>query len=84
MRQNKIEDAAVIAHGGVFMGLLSSFVMPRTDMASWAIGNGTGYTVSMSTALWMRDNIIEVVGTVPNGARVGQDPRVIESLGVQI
>ena len=82
MTQNRITEAAVIAHGGVFMAMLSAFVYPRAPMGQWALANGSGYTVRMSTELWMRDQIIEVVGNVPNGFTPGRDPRVLKSLGV--
>lgn len=84
MTQNRIAEAAVIAHGGVFMGLLSAFVMPRVSMGEWALGNGAGYTVRMSTALWMRDRVIEVIGSVPQGLPAGRDPRVMSSLGITL
>lgn len=84
MTQNRITEAAVIAHGGVFMGLLSAFVMPRASMGEWALGNGAGYTVRMSTALWMRDRVIEVIGSVPQGLPAGRDPRVMSSLGITL
>ncbi len=84
MTQNRITEAAVISHGGVFMGLLSSFVMPRAPMGEWALGNGAGYTVRMSTALWMRDRVIEVIGSVPVGLPAGRDPRVMGSLGITL
>lgn len=82
MTQNHITEAAVIAHGGVLMGLLSAFAMPRRPMGEWAISNGCGYTIRMSTQLWMRDQIVEVLGPVPEGCRSGQDDRVKASLGV--
>lgn len=82
MTQNRITEAAVIAHGGVLMGLLSAFAMPRRPMGSWALGNGGGYTVRMSTELWMRDQIFEVGDPVPRGFVPGNDPRVKKSLGV--
>lgn len=84
MTQNRIAEAAVIAHGGVFMGMLSAFVMPRVAMGEWALSNGTGYTVRMSTALWMRDHVIEVIGGVPVGMPTGRDPRVMGSLGITL
>lgn len=83
MTQNHITEAAVIAHGGVFMSMLSAFAMPRRSMGEWALSNGSGYTVRMTTELWMRDQIIEVIGTVPHGFTAGRDPRVMKSLGVK-
>ena len=82
MTQNRITEAAVIAHGGLFMSMLAAFVMPRAPMGQWAISNGSGYTIRMSTDLWMRDRIIEVVGSVPEGFTPGRDPKVLKSLGV--
>lgn len=83
MTQRKITEAAVVAHGGVFMGLLSAFAMPRRSMGEWALSNGSGYTVIMSTEMWMRDQIIQVAGTVPQGFSAGNDPRVLKSLGIK-
>lgn len=83
MTQNRITESAVIAHGGVFMGLLSAFAMPRMPMGEWALGNGTGYTIRMSTALWMRDQAVEVIGGVPIGFPAGKDSRVLSSLGIK-
>lgn len=83
MTQNRITEAAVIAHGGVFTSMLSAFAMPRRSMGEWALSNGSGYTVRMSTELWMRDQIIEVIGTVPQGFTAGRDPKVMKSLGVK-
>ena len=82
MTQNHITEAAVIAHGGVLMGLLSAFAMPRRPMGEWAISNGCGYSVRMSTQLWMRDQIIEVLGPLPEGRQSGQDDRVKAFLGI--
>ncbi|MFV0498034.1 MAG: histidine phosphatase family protein [Candidatus Fimivivens sp.] len=84
MTQNRITEAAVIAHGGVFMGLLAAFAMPRAPMGEWALGNGSGYTIRMSTGLWMRDQVVEVIGSVPQGLPAGRDPRVMGSLGIKL
>lgn len=82
MTQNKITDAAVITHGGVMMGLLSAYGMPRRPMQEWAVQNGAGYTASMSTQMWMRDHLFEVIGTLPTGFLAGGDPHVMDSLGI--
>lgn len=84
MTQNRITEAAIIAHGGVFMGLLSAFAMPRAPMGEWALSNGAGYTVRMSTALWMRDRVLEVIGSVPIGLPAGRDQQVMNSLGITL
>lgn len=83
MSQNQIHEAAIVSHGGLLMGMLSAFAMPRQPMGTWALGNGTGYTIRMSTQLWMRDQAVEVIGTVPAGCPVGQDAKVLQSLGIR-
>lgn len=81
MTQNGIKSAAVIAHGGVIMGLLSAFALPRLPLGKWAVGNCEGYTVSFNTQNWMRDGVFEVVGSIPEGREPGGNPWVMESLG---
>ena len=83
MTRRKIYESAVVTHGGVIMGLLSSFAMPRRPLHEWAVGNGQGYTLSMSTQLWMRDGIVEVTSSVPLGTRAGSDEKVMRSLGLK-
>jgi alpha-ribazole phosphatase len=80
MTQNAVTEAAVVTHGGVIMGLLSTFALPRLPMREWAVANGSGYTLRMSTALWMRDRVVEVAGAIPRGFAAGGDRRVIDSL----
>lgn len=82
MTQNRCKSAAVVAHGGVIMGLLSAFALPRLPLGRWAVGNCKGYTVAFNTQNWMRDGVFEVVGTVPKGCEPGGSPWVMESLGV--
>lgn len=82
MTQNRITEAAVIAHGGLFMSMLAAFVMPRAPMGEWALSNGSGYTIRMTTENWMRGQIIEVIGSVPYGFKPGRDPKVLKSLGI--
>ena len=83
MTQNAVGEAAVITHGGVIMGLLSTFAMPRLPLREWAVANGSGYTVRMSTGLWMRDSVVEVAGSIPKGFTAGSDKRVMDSLGTE-
>lgn len=82
MTRRRVTEAAVVTHGGVIMGLLSAFAMPRRSLREWAVSNGTGYTAAMSTGLWMRDRVVEVVAPVPAGFAPGADERVMRSLGV--
>lgn len=83
MNQRRITKAAVITHGGVIMGLMSAFALPRMSMGHWAVSGGSGFVVSMSTQMWMRDNSFEIIGTVPEGYKAGEDLSVMRSLGVE-
>ncbi|MEG2174199.1 MAG: histidine phosphatase family protein [Oscillospiraceae bacterium] len=82
MTQRHVREAAVITHGGVLMGMLSAFALPRRPLRDWAVSNGTGYTISMTTEGWMRDGIVQVKGPLPLGHPAGCDARVMDSLGV--
>ena len=82
MSEQGITKAAVVTHGGVIMGLMSAFAIPRLPMGRWAVSGGSGFAVSMTSQMWMRDNAYEVFDTVPNGFEVGNDPAVKRSLGI--
>ena len=83
MSQNHITEAAAVTHGGVLMSLLSRFAMPPRPMGEWAVANGCGYTIRTSIQMWMRDETFEIIGTVPEGVRVGQDPHAKRALGAK-
>lgn len=64
MTQNKYIEAAVICHGGVISGLLTQFGLPRAPQTQWRSNNISGFTISMSTQMWMSMGVFEVVGEV--------------------
>jgi len=68
MLRNNIEEAAVIAPGGVISALLASVGIPRRPVNNWPVGPGRGYTAYINSQLWMRDRLIEVVGIMPHGS----------------
>lgn len=83
MTRRKITSAAIVTHGGVIMGLLSSFALPQQHPSTWATSNGGGFAISMTTQMWMRDNGFEVLGHIPLGFSSGDDARVKASLGIK-
>lgn len=65
MMDGKMTNVAVITHMGVIMTLLAAIGLPRAPLHQWAVPNGTGYTLRMSTQMWMRDGMAEVSALVP-------------------
>lgn len=65
MNSRRLQDAVVITHGGVIMSLLAAIALPKHALHEWAVPNGTGYTLTFTTQMWMRDGCAEVTGAVP-------------------
>lgn len=65
MMEDKTANVAVITHVGVIMTLLAAIGLPRAPLHQWAVDNGTGYTLRMTTQMWMRDGAAEVSALVP-------------------
>lgn len=65
--KNGIAEAACVTHGGVIMSMLSQMGLPRKAPAQWMTDNGAGFTVQTSTAMLMRDHMVEAVAVVPAG-----------------
>ncbi len=82
MMANGITSAAVVAHGGVFMNILSSLCMPKRKPALWTVGNGRGYTIATSAQMWSRDKILEVYDSLPYNDDLTSVMRGYESLSV--
>ena len=68
MSDERMQNAAIITHGGVIMTLLSAVCLPRLPLHEWTVENGCGYTVLMTPQLWMRDRICEAVRRIPEPA----------------
>lgn len=66
--------AVIVAHGGTIMGILASYGIPHRHYMDWIVGNGRGYTLSITPSLWMRDKIAEVVAPLP----IGDTPTISE------
>ena len=81
MAQNQYRSAAVITHGGLIMSLFAMFAIPKGQMSAWAVDNGTGFTVSMTPQMWMRDQCFEAVARVPEGIPARANRWVIQSMG---
>lgn len=61
-------SAAVVSHGGVIMRLLNKYAIDENMMQhKWFVGNGCGYSVRITPAIWMRCQKFEVIGKVPFG-----------------
>ena len=67
MSQKGYTSAAIISHGVVMMRWLERFALPRLPFFRWSAGNGKGYTAMTNASMWMRDQMMEVVGVVPEG-----------------
>ncbi len=64
MTQNKYTEVAVICHGGVISGLLTQFGLPRAPQTQWRSNNISGFTIAMSTQMWMSMGVFEVIGAI--------------------
>jgi alpha-ribazole phosphatase len=62
-----ITSAAIFAHGGVIMSLLSIYEFSKKDFYNWIVSNGCGYSLRITPSLWMRDKVFEILGEVPPG-----------------
>ena len=58
-------SAVIVTHGGVIMTLLSIYGIPQANSFYWKMDNGFGYSVRISSLLWMRDKVVEVYDKSP-------------------
>ena len=63
--QSGITDAAVVAHGGTLMAILSTYGLPRAPFYDWLTEPGSGYSLRITPGLWMRSMVAEVYETIP-------------------
>lgn len=68
MMDEKLQNVAVITHGGVIMSLLAGIALPKRPLQQWMTPNGQGYTLLFTPQMWMRDGCAEVYGPVPLSA----------------
>ena len=65
MMEEKIQNVAVVTHGGVIMTLLAAIGLPKMPLHQWAVDNGCGYTLLFTPQMWMRDGCAEVFCHLP-------------------
>ena len=65
MMARSVTDAAVITHGGVIMGLLSMYGLPKRNPLAWTLESGRGYTAVTSSYLWGQGQLLEVMDPIP-------------------
>ncbi|MDR1755081.1 MAG: histidine phosphatase family protein [Eubacterium sp.] len=64
MMSEKITTAAVITHSGVIMNLLSGYGLPKGKPLEFALSQGEGFEIRMSTFLWGRGQAFEIIGKI--------------------
>ncbi len=75
MMNRSVTDAAVITHGGVIMGLLSMYGLPKRNPLAWTVDNGHGYTAVTSSYLWGQGQLLEVMDPIPYREEDSEYPR---------
>ncbi len=83
LAQNGISQAACITHGGVIMSMLSQKGLPRQAPSSWMCDNGCGFTLRADAGMIMRDELVEVMATLPGGYYGAQGEDVIRKYYVR-
>lgn len=66
--KGNISEAACVTHGGVIMAMLAQKGLPRQPLLNWQCEVGRGFSVQASAAMFMRDNMVEVTGSIPSGS----------------
>ena len=64
MMHEQITKAAVITHGGVIMNLCSGYGLPKGRPADFAIGQGECIEIALSTFLWQKGPVFEIIGRI--------------------
>lgn len=67
MLRNGLEQAACVTHGGVIMSMLAQRAMPKYVPEHWMADAGCGYELHITSEMFMRDGVAEVVEIVPYG-----------------
>ena len=60
-----ITTAAIVAHGGTLMSILSAYGLPRAQFYDWMTESGCGYSMRITPGLWMRSMVGEVYAKIP-------------------
>ena len=64
MMKEHISRAAVITHAGVIMNLLAGYGLPKGRPADFALEQGEGYAINLSTFLWQKGPVFEILGKI--------------------
>ncbi len=78
MMEMRISSVAVITHGGLIMNLLAAMGLPERKMVQWTALNGRGYTLLLTTQMWMRDQKFEVYSQIPYEPNEVEEPLFID------
>ncbi len=62
MMSRDITAAAVITHSGVIMNLLAGYGLPKMRPIDFAVDQGEGYEIHLSTFLWQHGPTFEIKG----------------------
>lgn len=65
MMSKRMSSVAVVTHAGLIMNLLANMGLPQREMVRWGVENGRGYTILLTTQMWMRDHKFEVYAQIP-------------------
>ena len=74
LRMGTYSSAAIVAHGGVLMAILSAYGLPRAPFYDWLTEPGCGYSLRITPGLWMRGMVAEVYETIPPHTQHKIDP----------
>lgn len=73
LMRSGVTSAAVVAHGGAIMAILSAFGLPRAEFYEWMTQPGRGYSMRVTPGLWMRSKVGEVYARIPAGRERGPE-----------
>ncbi len=60
-----LHDCALVTHAGIISTLLSVYGIPQASSVNWPVKPGQGYSVRMTTQMWMRDHKFEIYDRLP-------------------
>ncbi len=61
MKDDHIQSANLIVHGGTIMSILESFARPKKDYYSWHVRNGEGYRAELDDEQWKESRCFRIV-----------------------
>lgn len=64
MMRDKVTSAAAITHSGVIMHLLAGYGLPKGKPADFALNQGEGFEIQLSTFLWTKGTAFEITGRI--------------------